>query len=110
MDEDLKQYLEAMEARLNQGIRAQAEPLAAAIASVSTEMAEGFKEVNGRLEAIQTRLDLQGGKIRAGTLWTARIDEWSDKVDHLIAERDKDLSELRSDVRAIQKQMRGGKP
>jgi hypothetical protein len=109
MDKDLKQYLEGMEARLNAGMRSQTEPLAAAIASVSNEMAEGFKEVKSRLEAIQTRLDLQGGKIRSGSVWTARIDEWSDKVDHLLAERDKDMSELRTDVRAIQKQMRGGK-
>ena len=39
---------------------------------------------------MQARLDLQGGDLRAGTIWSARIDSWSEKTGESIAQRDKD--------------------
>ncbi|MBV8818501.1 MAG: hypothetical protein JO022_09110 [Acidobacteriaceae bacterium] len=82
--------------------------------SLGREMHEGFDRLDRRLDATQTRMDVQGGKIRSGTVWMSRIDEWSDKVDHLIAERDrllaqyqKDLTELRERITRLEKRQNG---
>lgn len=106
--------LNAMEGRLNDNIqrakdetiasaRSELKPLVDLIESLSSEVHEGFARTDARLEAVQVRLDLQGGKLRAGSLWTARLDEWSDKVDHLIAERDKQIAEMQSRIAKLER-------
>jgi hypothetical protein len=67
-----------MEARLNEGMRAQTEPLAAAIASVSNEMAEGFKAVTSRFDIQASRLDRQVALIQTGSRWINRMNDWAD--------------------------------
>jgi hypothetical protein len=70
--------LSTMEARLNEGMRAQTEPLAAAIASVSNEMAEGFKAVTSRFDIQASRLDRQAALIQTGSRWINRMNDWAD--------------------------------
>jgi hypothetical protein len=118
MDHELIEYLQAMEARLNDRFRdeiqhaktemitasrTELKPLADLIESLGTEVHDGFARTDSRLEAVQVRLDLQGGKLRAGSVWTARLDEWSDKVDHLIAERDKQIADLQNRIAKLER-------
>ena len=114
MDPDLLDYLKAMEARLNEGIphakeetiassRAELKPLADLIESLSGEVHDGFARTDARLEAVQVRLDLQGGKLRAGSVWSSRLDEWSDKVDHLIAELDKQIADMQKRIAKLER-------
>lgn len=70
---------------------------------IRREMHDGFTRVESRFDATNARLDLQGGKIRAGSVWTARIDGWSDAVDHLLAERDKQISDLQQRVSKLER-------
>ena len=91
-----------------------AESLGREVDQLRTATRQGFDRLDARLDATQTRMDVQGGKIRSGTVWMSRIDEWSDKVDHLIAERDrllaqyqKDLTELRERITRLEKRQNG---
>ena len=114
MDPELLAYLQAMEGRLNEGIqhakdetiassRTDLKPLADLIESLSGEVHDGFARTDARLEAVQVRLDLQGGKLRAGSVWSSRLDEWSDKVDHLIAERDKQIADMQNRIAKLER-------
>lgn len=49
------------------------QPLADLIESLSQEVHDGFQRVESQLDAIRSRLDLQGGKLRAGSVWSSRI-------------------------------------
>lgn len=77
-------------------------PLADLIESLSREIHDGFARIDARFDAMNVRQDLQGGKIRAGTLWTTRIDAWSDNVDRLIFERDKQILDLQQRVAKLE--------
>jgi hypothetical protein len=81
-------------------------PLADLIESLSREMQEGFRRLEGRLDVSQRRLDLHGGKIRAGSVWVARMDAWSDNVDHSMAKRDKQIEELYERVAKLEAALR----
>ena len=85
--------------------RAELKPVVDLIESLTSEVHDGFARTDARLEAVQVRLDLQGGKLRAGSLWTARLDEWSDKVDHLIAERDKQIADMQNRIAKLENPM-----
>ena len=78
-------------------------PLADLIESLGREMHDGFQRVESQLDAIRARLDLQGGKLRAGSVWSSRMDEWSDTVDRLIAERDKQIGDLQQRVSKLER-------
>ena len=80
-------------------------PLADLIESLSREihvLSRKFDESVARFDAMNVRQDLQGGKIRAGALWTTRIDAWSDNVDRLIFERDKQILDLQQRVAKLE--------
>jgi hypothetical protein len=58
------------------------------LASLSGEMREGF-------DCIEPRLGRQGGIINGGSRQVARLIEWSEKVDTIIADRDVVIADLR---------------
>ena len=71
--------------------------------SLHREMHEGFASVNQRLDLIETRLDRQGSMIQTGARWTTRMNTWSERIDKLLYERDKRISDLEQRVRHLEK-------
>lgn len=79
------------------------ESLSREIGNLRREMHDGFAGVNARFDAVNARQDLQGGKLRAGMVWSTRIDAWSDGVDKLIFERDKQILDLQQRVAQLER-------
>jgi hypothetical protein len=65
-------------------------------------MAAGFRSVSDRLDAMAARLDRQGGLLRAGQTNLVRLNDWSEKIDQALAERDKRIDELEARLRRLE--------
>lgn len=109
IDPELKDYLEQMEERLKQHSTLTARDIVSAemrnvvdlITSLSDEMKGGFSRIEGRLDAIDARLDLHAGKLRSYDqrdvgirTWMSRIDTWSEDVGQLLSDLQKRVGEL----------------
>ena len=70
--------------------------------SLERRMAQGFRSVNDRLDAMAIRLDRQGGLLRSGQTNLVRLNDWSEKIDQALAERDKRIDELGSRLRKLE--------
>ncbi|MBZ5626216.1 MAG: hypothetical protein LAQ69_47155 [Acidobacteriia bacterium] len=53
-----------------------------------------IREVKDGIQRIEARLDRQGGVINGGTFQVARLIEWSERVDSMMAQRDGRIEEL----------------
>ena len=61
------------------------------------------REIRGLRAEMNTRFDTQGARLerhaalmQTGNRWTSRIDDWSEKVDAALEQKDRDIVELRS--------------
>jgi chromosome segregation ATPase len=66
--------------------------------SLETEMRSGFSAVNTKLDDMSTRLDRQGGLLRTGSQRIAKLDDWAEKVDKSLENKDREIAELRERV------------
>ena len=72
---------------------------------VLERMERRFDELGSRFDGQAARLDRQGALIQSGSRWTTRINEWSEKIDAALEQRDKQMGEL---IRSIEKLEAGG--
>src|SRR5438105_5931704 len=95
MDQDLIEYLQAMEHRLNKRmdilehrIADNGELLTLVKESLEREMNAGFERILVRMDTMERRLDRHGSLLQTGARWTARMAAWSDRVDKGDGDRD----------------------
>jgi uncharacterized protein (DUF2237 family) len=76
--------------------------IAELIGGLSSDMQSGFEEmraeftrvhaeftsVKGRLDLIEARMDRHGGLLQSGSRWVNRLNQWSEKMDHMMAARE----------------------
>jgi len=102
MDAELRQYLEAMEGRLQNKIGASEERMVQLITdvkeSLERQMTSGFSDINHRLDVQSTRLDRQASLIQVGSRWSTRMVTWSDRVDRDLEKKTQEISDLRRRV------------
>jgi hypothetical protein len=72
--------------------------------SLESEIHSFRDDVIRRLDRIEVRLDRQGGLIRSGQTNLVRLNGWSEKMDQLLAARDKRLDELEARLRKLESQ------
>lgn len=109
MDEELKNYLQGMENRLEsrtaammQGVEDRTAALIAAeIGNLHTQTQKGFARVDARFDSIDARLKLQAGLIQSGARAMVRFSQFAENSE----ERWVDLEER---VRAIERKLDGG--
>ena len=109
MDQELKQRLGEMESRLVLSTQQQFElmesrPVAytkqteSQLVELVTDMKESLERemqlLGDRFDATSARLDRQGALIQTGSRWMARMTEWSEKIDLVIAVRDQQIENL----------------
>lgn len=75
--------------------------------SLHREMHDGFKQINQRLDLIETRLNRQGALIQTGSRWSARMTSWSEQIDKMLSERDKRIFDLEERVRDLERKRNG---
>lgn len=59
-------------------------------------------EVRSGFDRLEARLDRQGGLIRSGQTNIVRLNDWSEKIDQLLATRDKRLDEMDARLRRLE--------
>jgi hypothetical protein len=68
--------------------------------SLEREIRQGFAQVNARLDAQAARLERQGANWQTGRRWSARMDDWAEKIDAIMEaknrEIDREIAELRA--------------
>jgi hypothetical protein len=55
------------------------------------------------LDIQATRLERQGALIQTGSRWTARMNDWAEKVDSALEEKDKQIAELAARLAKLEK-------
>ncbi len=98
MDQELKQYLDAMESRMETRLGATKERMVTLMTSVKESLERQIEGVASRFDAQAIRMDRQAALLQTGARWTNRMIAWSEKVDVSLGKRIQELGELRSRV------------
>ncbi len=56
-----------------------------------------------RFDTQSARLERQGALIQTGSRWTARMNDWAEKVDSALEEKDRQVAELAARVAKLEK-------
>jgi hypothetical protein len=100
MDQELKQYLEAMESRIDARMEARLgateERMVTLMTSVKESLERQIDGVTSRFDAQAIRLDRQAAMLQTGARWTNRMIAWSEKVDVSLDKRIQEIGEVRS--------------
>ena len=101
MDTELKQYLDAMEARSVQLLTDIKESLERQMNHRFEEMNHRFEEVNRRFDAVDARfeaqanrLDRQAALIQVGSRWSNRMTAWAERVDLSLDKKSEQIVDL----------------
>jgi hypothetical protein len=95
MDQELKQYLEAMESRMDHR-------MVTLVTEVKESLERQIEGVANRFDAQAIRLDRQAAMLQTGARWTNRMIAWSEKVDVAHDKRIQELGELRTRVEKLE--------
>src|SRR5688572_15161504 len=104
MDQELKDYLGAMEKRLatKQDLERVDAKIDGAVQLLINEMGNRFGEVGQRLERIELRLDRQAGLVQTGSRWIARQNDWSERSDVAQQEMQKQIHDIQERLRRLE--------
>jgi hypothetical protein len=89
MDQELKQYLEAMESRMDTR-------MVTLLTDVKESLERQIEHLSSRFDAQAIRLDRQAALLQTGARWTNRMIAWSEKVDVSLEKRIQEIGEMRS--------------
>ena len=89
MDQELKQYLEKMESRMDNR-------MVTLLTEVKESLERQIESVASRFDAQAIRLDRQAAMLQTGARWTNRMIAWSEKVDVSLDKRIQEIGEVRS--------------
>jgi hypothetical protein len=75
--------------------------------SIQSEMRAGFADMRARFDRIEARLGKHGGLISGGGRQIMRLADWSERVDDLLAERDRTIEDLKRRVATLEAKQNG---
>lgn len=94
MDQELKQYLEAMESRLETRIGGTESRMVTLLTDVKESLERQIENLSSRFDAQAIRLDRQAAMLQTGSRWTNRMIAWSEKVDVQLDKRIQEIGEV----------------
>ena len=62
--------------------------------SLEKEIHNFRDDMTARFDAQATRLERQGGMMRAANVWLSRMTDWSEKIDSQLEAKDKQIADL----------------
>jgi hypothetical protein len=101
MDQELKQYLEAMESRMTDRLENRIGSIFTLVTEVKESLERQIEHLSNRFDAQAMRLDRQAAMLQTGAPWTNRMIAWSEKVDVQFDKRIQEIGELRSRVEKL---------
>jgi len=94
-DESLAQLIADVKESLEREIRA---------------VGDGIKRIETRLDAQAVRLERQGANWQTGRRWSARMDDWAEKTDGIIEDRNRQIDREIAELRARLDRLEGRPP
>jgi hypothetical protein len=85
------------------------ESLQREIHSIQREMRAGFAEMRSGFDRVEARLGRHGGLLQGGARQITRMIDWSEKMDELLAERDRTIEDLKRRVEKLEGKQNGQK-
>jgi hypothetical protein len=76
------------------------ESLEREIRQVERKIEVGFAQVNERLDAQAARLERQGSNWQTGRRWSARMDDWAEKIDAVLETKSRSIDQEIAELRA----------
>jgi len=64
--------------------------------SLEREIHGGFAEMHTRFDTQAARLDRHAAMWQTGRRWSARMDDWAEKIDAALEAKDRELKDLRA--------------
>ncbi|MGA3187656.1 MAG: hypothetical protein ABSF22_11170 [Bryobacteraceae bacterium] len=101
MDQELKQYLEAMESRMTDRLENRIDGMVTLLIDVKESLERQIDNLSRRFDAQAIRLDRQAAMLQTGARWTNRMIAWSEKVDVEMGKRIQELGEMGSRVERL---------
>jgi len=109
LNTDLKQDLERQITDVKEGLERQIKALEARSVRLTTDLKEslerqintGFEDMASRFDAQSMRLDRQAALIQAGSRWTNRMNDWAENVDVALEKKSQEIAELRTRLEKI---------
>ena len=102
MDTELRQFLDAMEGRINANVQHVVTLVTDVKESLEREMNARFGEVHRRFDAVDARFDTQANRldrqaafIQTGSRWSNRMTAWAEKVDRDLDKKGQQIEDLR---------------
>jgi hypothetical protein len=84
--------------------------IAALLTSVKESLEREIQGVSGKIDTLLTRFDTQAGRlerqgalIQTGSRWTARMNDWSEKVDAALEQKDKQIAALAERIEKLER-------
>jgi hypothetical protein len=62
-------------------------------------------EILTRFDTQATRLDRQAALWQTGRRWSARMDDWAEKIDQALETKDREIAELRQRLTNLEKKI-----
>jgi hypothetical protein len=72
------------------------ESLERELGGLRQEMREGFAQVNTRFDTQAARLERHAAMWQTGRRWSARMDDWAEKVDTALEAKGREIADLRA--------------
>jgi hypothetical protein len=73
--------------------------IAELIGGLSNEMQAGFARIDVRLHHMDARFDrMEGALLQTGSRWVNRMNQWAERIDRILAERDTRLGSVEKRV------------
>jgi hypothetical protein len=94
MDQELRQYLQAMESRMDNR-------MVTLLTDVKESLERQIEHLSSRFDAQAMRLDRQAAMLQTGARWTNRMIAWSEKVDVSLEKRIQEIGQIRSRVEKL---------
>jgi hypothetical protein len=76
------------------------------IHGLQQSMDRRFDEIAARFDAQAARLERHAGRLQTGNRWTARMNDWAEKVDAAFDPRDRLIADLSERVRLLESERR----
>ena len=70
--------------------------------SLEREIRGGFSEMRTRFDN-PTRPDRRVGMLHTGSRWSARMNEWAERVDAALEAQDREIAELRERISRLER-------
>ncbi len=78
------------------------ESLERQMVGLDRKMQKGFDGLNARFDTQAIRLDRHAALIPTGSRWTARMNDWSEKVDAALEAKDQQIADLNERIRKLE--------